>query len=319
MKPRASSRIVSSRTSSIRPVELVEAPPQPSNTLQTVPVSAAADSFAPAAPAILSEAITGDTSLIAGTAATPETMRLWLNFWQQNEREARKDARNSLVVHLQPWLKELADRVGSRMPQNVMREELVNEMNKRLIGLIEKFDPTHRISFELYAGKALVGACHDFLRRSGWVKRTDRKFRKEALAAKEQFVSESGRDPSDAEWAERLGITAEAFDRKKPRLHGHEMTSLSAGEGGPGESEYLTDHRTVDPQIQAQRSEVVRMLCRGLQEKERAVMLGYYLAGLTMKQIGDRMHLSEARVSQLHGRVLKTLRVKFARRRDDFL
>ncbi|MGH7144649.1 MAG: sigma-70 family RNA polymerase sigma factor [Planctomycetota bacterium] len=254
---------------------------------------------------------------------TPQALRLWMTYWRQRgsaDRDATRLARNEVVVFLQPWLRELSDRLIGRMPQHVQREDLVSEMNKRLIGLVEKYDPTHRISFELYAGKALTGACHDFLRKAGWVKRTDRKFRKEAQAAREQFLSESGRDPSNPEWAEQMGLSTALFEAKKPRLTGREMTSLSAATAnGHDDHAMLIDHRTVDPVQAAERREVIELLCRGLQEKEREVMLAYYLLGLTMHQIGERMNLSEARVSQLHARVLKTLRVKFANRRDDLL
>lgn len=257
--------------------------------------------------------------VLAELHMTPDTLRLWLRYWNQSDRLEAKGARNDIVVHLQPWVHELADRLGQRVPPHIHREDLVNEMNKRLIGLIEKYDPTHRIGFEQYAGRQLVGACHDFLRRAGWIKRTDRQFRKAAQEAREQFLSESGRDPSDEEWAGRLGLSAAAFERRKAKMHNREMTSLSAVSETGGDHTHLTDNRTVDPQVQAQRHEVVGLLCRGLQDKEREVLRAYYLLGLTMKQIGDRLALSEARVSQLHARVLKTLRIKFAGRREDLL
>lgn len=45
---------------------------------------------------------------------------------------------------------------------------------------------------------------------------------------------------------------------------------------------------------------VARRLCRGLSARERCVLRWYYCRGWTMRQIGERLGLSEARVSMVH-------------------
>ena len=66
-----------------------------------------------------------------------------------------------------------------------------------------------------------------------------------------------------------------------------------------------------------QRSEVLEVILRGLSKKEQAVLVGYYVDGLTMKQIGENLALSESRVCQIHMEVLKSKRKKMGAY-DDF-
>ncbi len=59
-----------------------------------------------------------------------------------------------------------------------------------------------------------------------------------------------------------------------------------------------------------QKTEVLELILRGLSAKERAVVIGYYMEGQTMKQIGESLELSESRVCQIHMEFLTTKRKK---------
>ena len=51
-----------------------------------------------------------------------------------------------------------------------------------------------------------------------------------------------------------------------------------------------------------------------MDRKEGEILALYYFEGLTMKEIGRRLGLSESRVCQIHGEVLDRLRTAFAAR-----
>ena len=63
-----------------------------------------------------------------------------------------------------------------------------------------------------------------------------------------------------------------------------------------------------------QQEEVERVLegLSGLPERERLLVSLYYYEGLTLKEIGAVLGVTESRASQLHGRALALLRARLA-------
>ena len=88
---------------------------------------------------------------------------------------------------------------------------------------------------------------------------------------------------------------------------------LEADSGGPG-IEYgalIEDPAAADPQFRANLQDLRAQLTDAigrLEERERLVTIFYFYEGLTLKEIGKAMSLTEGRVSQLRKCALATLR-----------
>ena len=52
------------------------------------------------------------------------------------------------------------------------------------------------------------------------------------------------------------------------------------------------------------------MITRNLTKKERLIIIMYYHEGLTMREIGEIMQLTESRVCQIHSNVMGRLRTQ---------
>src|SRR6185436_11897683 len=89
------------------------------------------------------------------------------------------------------------------------------------------------------------------------------------------------------------------------------------GHGG-ARSSSLVDRRHPDPVEALHKREATTVVLRELDEKERQILALYYFEGLTMKDIGRRLGLSESRVCQIHGEVLKFLRDELAAKSEEF-
>ena len=59
--------------------------------------------------------------------------------------------------------------------------------------------------------------------------------------------------------------------------------------------------------------EVLMETIDGLPEQQRLVVALYYYEEMTLKEIGEALHISESRVSQIHTRAVKTLKARLAR------
>jgi len=180
-----------------------------------------------------------------------------------------------------------------------------------LIQAVDRFDPA-KGTFEAYATQKIRGAVLDGLRRMGWMPRSAQHKAKQIERAFSELEMELGRSPSEEEVAERLGmpldVYRQALEEVRPvlmPLRGEEM-NLEDVLGAPGE----------DPSEVAERREMEELLImaiRSLPERHRTVVVLYYYEGLTLREIGAVLRISESRVSQLHSEALLRLRARMKR------
>ena len=85
------------------------------------------------------------------------------------------------------------------------------------------------------------------------------------------------------------------------------------------EIDVLEDGRIEDPGEHMQRQDIRELVTRGLNQKERLVIILYYYEEMTMKEIGHVLRLSESRVSQMHASILLRLQKQLRHRRQDFV
>lgn len=92
------------------------------------------------------------------------------------------------------------------------------------------------------------------------------------------------------------------------------------GEGGDNEGikllDIIQDHQAQDPNSVAEYAEIKSMLAEAidkLPERERLVIALYYYEGLTLKEIGQVLGVTESRISQMHAKAILRLRGRLSR------
>ena len=73
-------------------------------------------------------------------------------------------------------------------------------------------------------------------------------------------------------------------------------------------ADILADAKSENPVDALNQRDVIEAVTRNLSQKEKRIVIMYYYEGLTMKEIGKILDLTESRVCQIHTNVLGRLK-----------
>lgn len=240
---------------------------------------------------------------------------LWATFKESGDA----DARERLILNYSPLVKYVAGRVSATLPQTVETADLISYGLFGLIDAIAKYDPERGVKFETYAIARIKGAIIDELRSMDWVPRSVRSRARELEAAYATLETRLRRAPTDAEVAEEVGITIDELHESLSKLSYASVVSfeeLWAGGDREEKSEgaaAIPDRDAEDPVAAFETEEVKHILAQAIEklpERERVVITLYYYEGLTLKEIGKVLGVTESRVSQLHTKAVLRMRAK---------
>jgi len=235
------------------------------------------------------------------------------------EREAR-NLRDRLVVNYSPLVKYVAGTSFGRMAGPLDQEDLISSGLVGLLGAVETYDPGRRTKFESYAISKIRWSILDELRKADPLSRRTRLRAHQIDRARDELVQKLGRAPTESEIVRTLGISVtehRAFLEQYARAQVRSLEAFQECNGGPagGLHDLIGDHSATDPASAAEVAEVRARLVRAIErlgEKERIVTTFYYYEGLTLREIGRVLGLTEGRISQILHAALRRLRLSLS-------
>ncbi|OWU66334.1 MAG: flagellar biosynthesis protein FliA [Armatimonadetes bacterium Cent15-Ar3] len=241
-----------------------------------------------------------------------QLQKAWKDFKVFKDPEARVN----IIDHYSYLVKITAGRLVTSLPGGLDREDLVGSGVIGLIKSVDQFDPTRDVKFETYAIALIRGAILEMLRDEDWVPRSIREKLKALDRTMMALETKFGRPATDQEIAETMGISAQEVSELMVRMGRTNVYSLddilgtSDGDDHVSFIELLADENT-STGGEVEGKEIRRILTKGvdhLPERERLVVALYYFEGLTFKEIGKVLGVSESRVYQLHTQAMNRLR-----------
>lgn len=232
-------------------------------------------------------------------------------------RQADAAARPALIEHYLPLVKRVCGRMRLNLPQYIDQGDLESAGVLGLIDAINNYRPERGVKFETYAVARIRGAAIDSLRQLDFVPRSVRQKAKRLQQAMHDLQARLGRSAEDAELAAELGISLQELDKWLQDVQTITVLSLNAPldsvEEGADLSTLLVAAPSSDPAnrlLEEERTEELAAAISDLSEREQLLLSLYYNEGLTLKEVGQVLGISESRVSQIHTAIVLKLRTR---------
>jgi len=226
--------------------------------------------------------------------------------------------REAVVVAALPLVRSIVGRLSIPDHPLATREDLESVGQMGLLQALDGYDPDRGTPFVSYAYGRVRGALVDFLRSIDALPRERRRMLASAHKVADELRQELGEEPSDHHVAERMEMTLIEYHTLLRDAQCRFNLSLHAP------SEYESEHAMIETlpnedteaAFDAVDSESTQnhlaALVAGLPEREQTILALYFFENLTLREIASLMSRTEARISQILAKVLKTLRVQLA-------
>lgn len=231
---------------------------------------------------------------------------------QTTDRQERQALLDEAVLNSLSVADALARRYHNR---GASSEDLVQVARLSLVTAVNRFDPTRGTAFLSFAVPTITGDLRKHFRDQTWSIRPPRRLQEAHLkirVAVPELTQELGRTPTAAEIAERCEVEPEVVEEAEQAADGHNSLSLERAQGGGDEQLTLADSIGA-PDQEYDRCEariMLRPLIERLDGRERKVIELRYLRGLTQREVGEQIGVSQMQVSRILRRTLDRMRAE---------
>lgn len=225
------------------------------------------------------------------------------------------DGKEQIIQEYIPLVKYIASRVMFGKNKYMEYEDLVSYGLIGLMDALKKFDNTKGMKFSSYASIRIKGSMIDELRKNRPISKGAMDKLNKYNKAIDNLQMQLLREPTNDEIAKYLEISLNEVAEIENSINYISMVSLENVIFSDDEDVNLIgiieDKNSPSPDAYLQDKEQLEVLVKAielLKEKDRLVLNLYYYEGLTLKEIGIVLSVSESRVCQLHSRAIINLR-----------
>ncbi len=238
-----------------------------------------------------------------------------MNLTEINER---------IEKHL-PLVKHVVFQVAVHFPRHVDREELARAGALGLVEASRRYDEDRGVPFERFAAQRIRGAILDSVRAADWAPRSVRLLARRLESTEQYLASELGRVPTLQEMATELGVGMDELSKLRDRLFRSVVLALDHETSSDADEDLtlvdvLEDANSIEPSEELETRELhsyLRDAVSLLPERQRFVIVGYFLEGKTSQDLARFLGVTESRISQLRSEALRNLKLGIEAQFDD--
>ncbi len=216
-----------------------------------------------------------------------------------------------------PLVKHVVFQVAVHFPRHVDREDLARAGALGLVEAARRYDDSRGVPFERFAAQRIRGAILDSVRAADWAPRSVRLLARRLESTEQQLATQLGRVPNLDEMAESLAVSRQELMKLQDRLFRSVVLALDHETSDDTDEDLtlvdiLKDRSAVEPAEERETRELhtyLRDAVGLLPERQRLVIVGYFLEGKTSQDLARFLGVTESRISQLRSEALRNLKL----------
>ncbi len=230
--------------------------------------------------------------------------------------EAESQELTKLIEDNLPLVKHIVFQVAVHFPRHVDRDDLARAGALGLVEAARRYDESRGVPFDRFAAQRIRGAILDAVRAADWAPRSVRTLARKLESVEQRLATELGRVPGLQEMADALGMSIEELRRLQDRMFRSVVLALEHEVTDDTDEDLtlvdvLRDRGQVEPLEELESRELhayLRDAVNLLPERQRLVVVGYFLEGRTSQELARFLGVTESRVSQLRSEALAMLK-----------
>ena len=235
-------------------------------------------------------------------------------------KQVTEEEKEKIIKDFLPFIKYTAHRIAWKLPPQLTVDDLVSVGLMGLLDALQKFEHG-RVKLKTYAEIRIRGAMLDELRAVDWVPRSLKRKLSGIKNAHARLERKLGRCPEGEEVAASMDLSLDEYYKILHDASGsislrfEDFTGSDSSGDGLNVLECIPDGAARDPLEILEfenRKEVLAGKIGELPERERFILSLYYWEGMTMREIGQILELTESRVCQLHSQAVLRLKAKLS-------
>ncbi|HKK24182.1 MAG TPA: FliA/WhiG family RNA polymerase sigma factor [Gracilimonas sp.] len=224
--------------------------------------------------------------------------------------------RNSIISKSMPLIRSIIGKISRPDQPLTQLEDLESAGIYGLLQAMDSYDCDRNIQFNTFAYYRIRGNIVDYLRSIDQLPRKQRKSYGEVQRVIDQKSQILGREPLDEEVAEELNMDLEDYHKLLSNVQQRSVLSLDSP--AYDDDSYSLYDLQEDPDsetpdqdlVKTERTQALQKKIGTLKERERLILMLYYYEDMTMSEIALLLELTEARISQIVGKILIKLKAE---------
>lgn len=229
-------------------------------------------------------------------------------------KDPAQGLRNSIISKSMPLIRSIIGKISRPDQPLTQREDLESAGIYGLLQAMDSYDCERNIQFNTFAYYRIRGNIVDYLRSIDQLPRKQRKSYGEVQQVIDQKSQILGREPSDEEIAEELDMDMEDYHKLLSNVQQRSVLSLDSPAYDDNSNSHYDYHKNPESEKPDQNLEkkertlALQKKIGTLKERERLILMLYYYEDMTMSEIALLLELTEARISQIVGKILIKLK-----------